>query len=98
VPSPKFSEKIPNFPRRARFGREDFGQIGGHAVLDIGGGMYTPFGVVEKPGAELLPPNDKGRFMVTKTLSDEYVFKVPTAEKHRADRTLLPHGQAWDLR
>ena len=40
--------------------------------------MYAPFGVVEKPGAEFLPPADKGRFMVTKTPSDEYVFKVPT--------------------
>jgi hypothetical protein len=40
--------------------------------------MYAPFGVVERPGAEFLPPADKGRFMVTKTPSDEYVFKVPT--------------------
>jgi cytochrome c peroxidase len=40
--------------------------------------MYAPFGVVEKPGAEFLPPSDRGRLMVTKTLSDEYVFKVPT--------------------
>jgi cytochrome c peroxidase len=38
--------------------------------------MYVPFGVVEKRGAELLPP--AGRFMVLKTPSDEYVFKVPT--------------------
>ena len=49
-----------------------------HNGINVGGGMYAPFGVVEKPGAELLPPNDKGRFMVTKTPSDEYVFKVPT--------------------
>lgn len=40
--------------------------------------MYRPFGVIENPGAELLPPNDKGRFTVTKSVSDEYVFKVPT--------------------
>jgi cytochrome c peroxidase len=48
-----------------------------HNGINVGGGMYAPFGVVEKPGAELLPPNDKGRFMVTKTPSDQYVFKVP---------------------
>ena len=49
-----------------------------HNGINVGGGKYAPFGVVEKPGAELLPPDDKGRFVVTKTASDEYVFKVPT--------------------
>ena len=49
-----------------------------HNGINIGGGRYAPFGVVEKPGAAFLPPDDKGRFMVTKTASDEYVFKVPT--------------------
>lgn len=49
-----------------------------HNGINVGGGMYQPFGVVEKPGAEILPPGDKGRFAVTKTVSDEYVYKVPT--------------------
>ena len=48
------------------------------ATLLVGGGMYTRFGVVQKPGADLLPPTDKGRFEVSKTASDAYVFKVPT--------------------
>ena len=39
--------------------------------------MYAPFGVIERPGADILPPDDKGE-SVTKTPSDEYVFKVPT--------------------
>jgi hypothetical protein len=39
--------------------------------------MYAPFGVVERSGARLLPPNDKGRIAVTKTVSDQYVFRVP---------------------
>ena len=51
-----------------------------HNGINIGGGMYAPFGVVEKPGAEFLPPGDKGRFMVTKTPSDEYVFRSRPAE------------------
>ena len=38
---------------------------------------YAPFEVVERPGADILPPNDTGRFAVTKTVSDEYVFRVP---------------------
>ena len=42
-----------------------------------GGDQYQP-GVVELPGAEFLPPDDKGRFEVTKSVSDEYVFKVPS--------------------
>jgi cytochrome c peroxidase len=46
-----------------------------HNGINVGGGMYAPFGVVEKPGADFLPAEDKGRFMVTKTPSDEYVFK-----------------------
>ena len=31
-----------------------------HNGVNVGAGMYAPFGVVEKPGAELLPPNGKG--------------------------------------
>ena len=69
-----------------------------HNGTNIGGGMYAPFGVVEKPGAELLPPADKGRFMVTKTPSDEYVFKVPTLRNITLTAPYFHTGQAWDLR
>jgi len=69
-----------------------------HNGVNIGGGMYAPFGVVEKPGAELLPPADKGRFMVTKTSSDEYVFKVPTLRNITLTAPYFHTGQAWDLR
>jgi cytochrome c peroxidase len=44
-----------------------------HAGINVGGQMYAPLGVVEKPGADFLPPDDKGRFQVTHTVSDEYV-------------------------
>ena len=69
-----------------------------HNGINIGGGMYAPFGVVEKPGAELLPPDDKGRFMVTKTPSDEYVFKVPTLRNIALTAPYFHTGKAWDLR
>ena len=49
-----------------------------HNGINIGGGMYAPFGVVERPGADILPADDKGRLAITKTIDDEYVFKVPT--------------------
>ena len=41
-----------------------------HNGINVGDGIYAPFGVVEKPGADLLPANDKGRFDVTKTATD----------------------------
>src|SRR5512135_3836252 len=69
-----------------------------HNGINVGGGMYAPFGVVEKPGAEFLPPDDKGRFMVTKTPSDEYVFKVPTLRNIVLTAPYFHTGQVWDLR
>jgi cytochrome c peroxidase len=69
-----------------------------HNGINVGGGMYAPFGVVEKPGAEFLPPADKGRFMVTKTPSDEFVFKVPTLRNIALTAPYFHTGKAWDLR
>jgi cytochrome c peroxidase len=69
-----------------------------HNGINIGGGMYAPFGVVEKPGADLLPPQDHGRFMVTKTASDEYVFKVPTLRNIALTPPYFHTGESWDLR
>jgi cytochrome c peroxidase len=60
--------------------------------------MYAPFGVVERPDASILPPNDKGRFMVTKSASDEYVFKVPTLRNIALTAPYFHSGKAWDLR
>jgi cytochrome c peroxidase len=45
-----------------------------HSGVNLGGQGYFPFGVVEKPGSEILPRDDRGRFQVTRTASDEYVF------------------------
>jgi len=53
---------------------------------------------VEKPGADLLPPDDKGRFMVTKTPGDDYVFKVPTLRNIALTAPYFHTGKAWDLR
>jgi cytochrome c peroxidase len=64
-----------------------------HSGINLGGGMYAPFGVFENPGAELLPPDDKGRFTVTKSVSDEYVFKVPTLRNIALTAPLSPDGR-----
>ena len=69
-----------------------------HNGINVGGGRYAPFGVVEKPGASFLPPGDKGRFMVTKTASDEYVFKVPTLRNIALTAPYFHTGKCWDLR
>lgn len=68
-----------------------------HDGINIGGGKYAPFGVVEKPGAEFLPPNDHGRFEVTKTPSDEYVFKVPTLRNIALTIPYFHSGKSWSL-
>ncbi len=69
-----------------------------HNGINIGGGMYSPFGVVERPGADILPPNDKGRFDVTRTVSDEYVFRVPALRNVALTAPYFHSGKVWDLR
>ena len=69
-----------------------------HNGINVGGGMYAPFGVVEKPGADFLPPADKGRLEVTKTASDEYVFKVPTLRNIRLTAPLFPQRSSLGSR
>ena len=76
----------------------DKGCAGCHNGINVGGGRYAPFGVVEKPGAEFLPPADRGRFMVTKTPSDDYVFKVPTLRNITLTAPYFHTGKSWDLR
>lgn len=76
----------------------DKGCAGCHNGINVGGEMYAPFGVVEKPGADLLPPDDKGRFQVTKTVDDEYVFKVPTLRNIVLTPPYFHSGNAWDLK
>jgi cytochrome c peroxidase len=69
-----------------------------HNGINVGGGMYAPFGTFERPGADLLPPNDQGRFAVTKTASDEYVFKVPTLRNITLTAPYFHSGRSWSLR
>jgi len=76
----------------------DKGCAGCHNGVNVGGAMYAPFGVMEKPGGTLLPPDDKGRFTLTKTPSDEYVFKVPTLRNIDLTPPYFHSGKSWDLR
>ena len=69
-----------------------------HNGINIGGGMYARFGVVQNPGSEFLPPDDRGRFEVTKTVSDNYVFKVPTLRNIELTAPYFHSGHAWGLK
>ncbi|MGA9335467.1 MAG: cytochrome-c peroxidase [Rudaea sp.] len=74
------------------------GCVACHNGINIGGSRYAPFGVVERPGADILPPADKGRFAVTKTASDEYVFRVPSLRNIALTAPYFHTGKVWDLR
>ena len=53
--------------------------------------------VVERPGAEILPPEDKGRFAVTATATDEYVFRAVPLRNVELTAPYFHSGQVWDL-
>ena len=74
------------------------GCVNCHAGVNLGGMGYFPFGVIAKPGAEILPPGDKGRFEVTRTASDEYVFKSPSLRNIELTAPYFHSGKVWDLR
>jgi cytochrome c peroxidase len=69
-----------------------------HDGINVGGMAYFPFGVVQKPGADILPPNDKGRFAVTKTASDEYVFRASPLRNVAVRAPYFHSGQVWSLK
>lgn len=68
-----------------------------HGGMNLGGQGYYPFGVVERPGADILPPEDKGRFAVTQTATDEYVFKSPSLRNIALTPPYFHSGVVWDL-
>ncbi len=69
-----------------------------HNGVNVGGEAYFPFGVAEKPGADILPPGDKGRFNVTKTASDEYVFRAAPLRNVALRAPYFHSGQVWSLK
>lgn len=69
-----------------------------HSGVNLGGNSYYPFGLVKKPGAEVLPPDDKGRFEVTKTASDSYVFRAAPLRNIALTAPYFHSGQVWDLK
>lgn len=68
-----------------------------HSGVNLGGEGYYPFGVVEQPGADVLPPEDKGRFAVTKTADEEYVFRAGPLRNIELTAPYFHSGKVWDL-
>jgi cytochrome c peroxidase len=68
-----------------------------HNGVNVGGEGYYPFGVVERPGADVLPENDKGRFQVTKTADDDYVFRAGPLRNIALTGPYFHSGKVWDL-
>lgn len=69
-----------------------------HAGINVGGDGYYPFGLVEKPGADILPEKDKGRFAVTNTPDDAYVFRVGPLRNVALTAPYFHSGKVWDLK
>ncbi len=68
-----------------------------HNGVNVGGHGYYPFGVIERPGADILPENDKGRFAVTQTADDEYVFRASPLRNIAVTAPYFHSGKVWDL-
>lgn len=68
-----------------------------HGGSNVGGGGYFPFGLVEKPGADLLPPEDKGRSAVTHVEAEDYFFKAPSLRNVELTPPYFHSGAVWDL-
>ena len=74
------------------------GCVACHNGVNVGGQGYFPFGVVEKPGAEVLPPTDKGRFDVAKTATEQYVFRAAPLRNVALRAPYFHSGEVWSLK
>ena len=73
------------------------GCTGCHAGVNFGGQGYFAFGVVQAPTDEIRPPEDLGRFAVTSTAADEYVFKSPSLRNIELTAPYFHSGKVWGL-
>ena len=73
------------------------GCAGCHGGVNFGGQQYYPFGLVQKPGADVLPEGDKGRFEVTRTATDEYVFRAAPLRNIELTAPYFHSGAVWSL-
>ncbi len=85
---------------KAEKGLETFvskGCVACHNGINVGGSGYFPFGVFEPPTDEIRPPGDKGRFKVTNTSKDNYVFRSPSLRNAALTPPYFHSGKVWKL-
>ena len=68
-----------------------------HNGVNIGGAGYFPFGVKENPATEVRPAADLGRFTVTTTEADKYVYKAPSLRNIVLTPPYFHSGKVWTL-
>ncbi|WP_425328365.1 cytochrome-c peroxidase [Pseudomonas nitroreducens] len=73
------------------------GCISCHNGVNLGGQAYFPFGLVKKPDGKILPTGDLGRFEVTKTQNDQYVFRAAPLRNIALTAPYFHSGQVWNL-
>lgn len=68
-----------------------------HAGVNFGGQEYYPFGLVEAPDAEVRPEGDVGRYQVTHTEDDQYVFRAAPLRNVALTPPYFHSGVVWEL-
>jgi len=68
-----------------------------HSGVNFGGQEYFPFGLVEAPDAEIRPEGDVGRFAITATEEDQYVFRAAPLRNVALTAPYFHSGQVWEL-
>ncbi len=74
------------------------GCVACHSGINVGGSGYFPFGVKEDPGPEIRPVGDTGRFKVTNTAADKYVFRSPSLRNAAITMPYFHSGKVWNLK
>jgi cytochrome c peroxidase len=75
----------------------DKGCVTCHGGINMGGAAYFPFGLVERPKAEIIA-GDTGRYKITHSKSDEYVFKAPSLRNIELTPPYFHSGKVWNLK
>lgn len=68
-----------------------------HNGVNVGGGDYFVFGVVQKPDAAILPPGDRGRAKVTNKDADAYAFRAAPLRNVALRAPYFHTGSVWTL-
>lgn len=68
-----------------------------HSGVNVGGNTYRVFGEVQAPSPEVRPPDDLGRFNVTKAEADKYAFRVAPLRNVALTAPYFHSGKVWDL-